>query len=76
MPGVLKPQASWPSGVMAMTPPSPLRVVSWWSIISLTAACRVRCLYWTSAQMERAMVRRMKYSPVPVAETAQESLEA
>ncbi|KAK0340596.1 hypothetical protein LTR94_029881, partial [Friedmanniomyces endolithicus] len=75
MPEVFIEKACTPSLPMTMTPPSPPMVPT--SAISASAAA------WTVApsavrrQMSRATVARMKYSPVPVAETAQPSaLEA
>ena len=60
----------------AMTPPSPPISGSCFFTTSSAASCRRAPEYCMRAQMSRATVARMKYSPWPVALTAQDLLSA
>jgi hypothetical protein len=76
MPAVLKRSEMFPARSTAISPPSPPIGVSWplttWSV----ACARLTPVYCMREQTSRATVARMKYSPCPVALTAQERLSA
>ena len=69
MPSVFIAKAGLPLPSIAISPPSPpISVIA--SIVSLVAACTVAPFQAMRSHTWRAALSRMKYSPVPVAETA------
>jgi hypothetical protein len=72
MPSVFDLQIGCPPGVITITPPSPPFNAGSSEWIIWSAACCGVLPSCTSVQISLASVSRMKYSPTPVPETAQD----
>ena len=75
MPGLFIAKAIFPPPSIAMSPPSPPSSPML-AIVPSAAACTLSRFHSMRSQSWRAAVLRMKYSPVPVAETAQTAIYA
>ena len=76
MPSVLNSMAMLPSLSTTITPPSPPSPASRPWMASRAASATLSPRYFINALISWAITPRMKNSPLPVAETAQEPLSA